>query len=126
VALERAIGEYESVAGWAQGLRDQWGGDPLGEDPEKLESLAAFCEFLGKDPDELLAYCFLRRKATGERFGSVRRRQEVATCLREFRDQSGLQGVAARKLVNDVLSFLIHNGVLIHPAMVSPAGPRTR
>jgi hypothetical protein len=118
VALERAIGEYQSVADWAQGLRDHWGGDPLAEEPEKLEALAAFCDFVGKDPDELLAYCFLRRKATGERFGSVKRREEVAGQLREFRDRSGLEGTAARKLVNDVLSFLIHGGVLIHPAMV--------
>ena len=66
--LDRPIEDFESVEGWAQGLRDQWGGDPLAEDPEKLVSLAAFCEFVDMDPDELLAFCFLRRKATGERF----------------------------------------------------------
>ncbi len=38
--------------------------------------------------------------------------------LREFRDASGLSGTKARKLVNDVLSFLIHNGVLINPGMI--------
>jgi hypothetical protein len=118
VSLERPIGEYESVASWGQGLRDHWGGDPLAEEPEKLEALAAFCDFVGKDPDELLAYCFLRRKATGERFGSVKRREEVAQQLRDFRDRSGLEGAAARKLVNDVLSFLIHGGVLIHPGVL--------
>lgn len=118
MALPRAIADYESVTGWAQGLRDQWGGDPLAEEPEKLEALAAFCDFIGKDPDELLAYCFLRRKATGERFGSVKRREEVARQLRAFRDRSGLEGMPARKLVNDVLSFLIHGGVLIHPGMI--------
>jgi hypothetical protein len=118
VSLDRAIGDYESVAAWAQGLRDQWGGDPLAEEPEKLEALAAFCEFVGKNPDELLAHCFLRRKATGERFGSVKRREEVARQLREFRDRSGLEPMAARRLVNDVLSFLIHGGVLIHPGML--------
>jgi hypothetical protein len=65
-----------------------------------------------------VAFCFLRRKATGERFGSVKRREEVAESLRAFRDQSGLTGTPARKLVNDVLSFLIHNGVLINPGMI--------
>jgi hypothetical protein len=118
VSFDRAIEDFESVAGWAQGLRDQWGGDPLGEDPEKLASLAAFCEFIGMDPDELLASCFLRRKATGERFGSQKRREEVAARLREFRDGSGLDATAALKRVNDVLSFLIHGGVLIHTGMV--------
>lgn len=116
--LERAIEDFESVAGWAQGLRDQWGGDPLAEDPEKLASLAEFCEFVGMDPDALLAFCFLRRKDTGERFGSQKRREEIAARLREFRDQSGLDATAARKRTNDVLSFLIHGGVLIHPGMV--------
>ena len=65
-----------------------------------------------------MAFCFLRRKATGERFGSVKRREEVAERLRAFRDASGLSGTPARKLVNDVLSFLIHNGVLINPGMI--------
>ena len=116
--LDRPIEDFESVAGWAQGLRDQWGGDPLAEDPEKLVSLAAFCEFVDMNPDELLAFCFLRRKATGERFGSQKRREEIAARLREFRDQSELDATAARKRTNDVLSFLIHGGVLIHTGMV--------
>ena len=116
--VERTIEDYASVADWAQGLRDQWGGDPLGEDPEKLASLAAFCEFAGMNPDELLAFCFLKKKATGERFGSQKRREEIAARIREFRDQSGLDATAARKRVNDVLSFLIHGGVLIHTGMV--------
>jgi hypothetical protein len=118
MGLERPIEEYESVHGWAKGLSEQWGGDPLAEEPEKLRSLEAFCEFVGKDPDQLLDYCFLRRKGTGERFGSQKRREEIAQRLREFRDGSGAQGPAARRLVNDVLSFLIHGGVLIHPGMV--------
>ena len=116
--VEGAIEDYASVADWAQGLRDQWGGDPLGEDPEKLASLAAFCEFAGMNPDELLAFCFLKKKATGERFGSQKRREEIAARIREFRDQLGLDATAARKRVNDVLSFLIHGGVLIHTGMV--------
>ena len=116
--LPRPIEEYESVGTWRNGLREQWGSDSLEEEPEKLETLAAFCEMIEKDPDELVAFCFLRRKRTGERFGSLKRREEVVEQLREFRNQSGLTGVSARKLVNDVLSFLIHNGVLMNPGMV--------
>jgi hypothetical protein len=118
VSAERAIADYASVVDWAQELRKQWGGDPLAEDPEKLASLAAFCEFADMNPDELLAFCFLKKKATGERFGSQKRREEIAARLREFRAQSGLPATAARKRVNDVLSFLIHGGVLIHTGMV--------
>ncbi|HVR31028.1 MAG TPA: hypothetical protein VMS86_16015 [Thermoanaerobaculia bacterium] len=118
MTLARPLAEYESVQGWRTGLAQQWGGDPLAEDAEKLLALESFCAFVGKEPDELLAFCFLRRKATGERFGSVERREQVAAWLREWRAQSGLTGAAARKRVNDVLSFLIHGGVMIHPGMV--------
>jgi hypothetical protein len=48
----------------------------------------------------------------------VKRREEVARRLREFRDASGLPEREARTLLNDVLSFLIHGGVLIHPGMI--------
>jgi hypothetical protein len=118
VPLSGPIEEYASIGTWAAGLREQWGGDPLAEEPEKREALEAFCRFLDKDPDELVAFCFLRRKETGERFGSVKRREAVAEQLREFRAASGLSGTKARKLVNDVLSFLIHNGVMINPGMI--------
>jgi hypothetical protein len=118
LVLTKPVREYDSVEGWAEGLRQQWGGDPLAEEPEKLEALGQFCEFIGKDPDVLLAFCFLRKKSTGERFGSVKRREELAAQLRAFRDDAGLPEGDARKLVNDVLSFLIHGGVLIHPGMV--------
>ena len=116
--MDRPIGEYESVAGWGRSLADQWGGDPLAEEPEKLESLAAFCEFIGKDPDELLAFCFLSKKDTGERFGSVKRRDQVLEQIRGFRSQRGGSAAEVRTCVNDVLSFLIHGGVLIHPGMI--------
>ena len=48
----------------------------------------------------------------------MKRREDLAARLRAFRDASGLPDGDARKLVNDVLSFLIHGGVLIHPGMV--------
>ena len=118
MGLPKPIGEYESVGTWAVSLREQWGGDPLAEEPAKLETLQAFCEFSGQDPDELVAFCFLRRRETGERFGSVKRREEVAEQIRTFRSASQLTGTKARKLVNDVLSFLIHNGVLINTGMI--------
>ncbi len=112
------MAEYESVATWREGLREQWGGDPLADEPGKLETLSEFCERIEKNPDELVAFCFLRRRETGEMFGSVKRREKVVELLQGFRAKSGRTGSAAQKLVNDVLSFLIHNGVLINPGMV--------
>ena len=116
--LEKPIEEYETVARWKKALSGQWGGDPLAEEPERLEALGAFCAFTSRDPDELVAFCFLRRKGTGERFGSVKRRDTVLEELRAFRERCGLTGAKARTLVSDVLSFLIHNGILINPGML--------
>ena len=66
----------------------------------------------------LVAFCFLRRKATGERFGSVKRREAVTEQLTAFRDARGLSGGEGKRLVADVMSFLIHNGVMMHTGMV--------
>jgi hypothetical protein len=113
VALADPIESYPSVAAWARALQQQWGGDPLAEEPEKLRTLEAFCRFIDKDPDQLVAFCFLRRKQSGERFGSVKRRGEVLRRLSEFTAESGLHGIQARRQRSQVISFLSHNGVLI-------------
>ena len=68
MGLAKPIESYESVATWSSGLREQWGGDPLAEDAEKLQSLEDFCTLVGRDPDQLVDFCFLRRKETGEYF----------------------------------------------------------
>ena len=91
---------------------------PAERRPGEARGPGRFCASIDKDPDGLLDFCFLRKKATGDRFGSTKRREQVAEWLREWRDASGKTGIEARKLTNDVLSFLIHGGVLIHPGMV--------
>ena len=120
--LPQPIREYESVRDWDRALREQWGGDPLGEEPEKLETLARFCEFSGRDPDEWLAFCFLRKRDTGARFGSTQRRKVLADQIAAFRDDSGVTGLPARRLVNDLLSFFIHGGVLINAGAIPSPG----
>lgn len=118
MGFDKPIEAYETVEAWSARLREQWGTDVLSEQPQKLETVRAFCEFIEKDPDALVAFCFLRRKATGERFGSVKRREAVAEQLSAFRDARGLSGIEGKRFVADVLSFLIHNGVLMHTGMV--------
>ncbi len=121
----RALDSCASVAAWAAGLRAQWGGDPLAEDPERLAALADFCAFARKSPDELVAFCLLRKRETGERFASAARRAEIAAILHAFVDSRGVSGSAARRLVADVLSFFIHNGVLMTPSLVAAPGAQT-
>jgi len=118
MGLAKPITDYETVATWSKGLREQWGGDPLAEEPEKLQTLAEFCDFVGKDPDEVVAFCFLRKKATGEKFGSVKRREEIAAQIKAFRAAGGGSALAGRRRQSDVCSFLIHNGVLMQLGVI--------
>ncbi len=111
--LPRPATEYASVTMWAKSLATQWGGAPLDEDPSRLDALVAFCEFFGKDPDELVQFCFLHRRDTGVRFLSKKRREEVAAKVREYVATTGLKGTEARRRSSNVLSFLSHNGILI-------------
>lgn len=109
--VAQAIARYASVAEWAAGLRERWGGDPLAEESDKLASLEAFCAFIEKDPDALAAFCILRRKATGDRFVSRKRRDTVKQQLAAYHAEAGLTGTPARRHRSDVVSFLLYNGV---------------
>jgi hypothetical protein len=108
---DRPIESYESVKTWRQDLCEQWGGDPIAEEPEKLEALSRFCEFVGEDPDAIIARCFRVRKSDGERVISVKWRAHYADKIREFRDRTPDDN--SRRRAADVLSFLIHNGVAL-------------
>ena len=97
----------------------QWvAGSVLGHDPaevreRKLRILADFCAKVEMAPDELVAFCILRKKTTGERFLSVKRREAINNWLDEFAAEQGWTGKEAVVNANVVRSFLIHNGVLI-------------
>jgi len=109
MALEKPITDFDTVKAWAEGLRNQWGGDPLAEEPDMLAALGAFCDFVSEDPDAIVGKLFRIRKADGERVLSVKWRTHYADKIKEFRAQQ----TNSQRRVPDVLSFLIHNGVLI-------------
>jgi len=108
-----SVTEFASVNAWNEALVHQWGGDPLAEDPSRLEALVRFCDFIEKNPDELLEFCFLRRRDSGEKFPSKKRREEVVAQVRQFVAATDLKGVEARRLRSHIYSFLSHNGILI-------------
>jgi hypothetical protein len=87
--------------------------DPAEVREGKLRILADFCAKVDKKPDELVAFCILRKKETGERFLSVKRRETVNNWLDEFAAEQGWAGKQAVTNANVVRSFLIHNGVFI-------------
>jgi hypothetical protein len=110
MGLSKPIAEFDTVKTWGEGLRKQWGGDLLAEEPEMVEALRDFCDFAGEDPDSIISKLFRIRKEDGERVLSVKWRRHYADKIKEFRAQG--DGTNQRRGA-DVLSFLIHNGVLI-------------
>ena len=108
--LDRPITDFPSVAAWDESLRKQWGGDPLAEEPEKLQALESFCAFVANDPDTIVQRCFRVRKSDGARVLSNKWRTHYADQIKAFRAQGGAEGP---RRAAAVLSFLIHNGILI-------------
>jgi len=102
---------YASVLAWFDGLRQHWGGDPEHDDPERLEIIEAFCLFVEKDPDTIIAECVLMKD--GEKRIRTKGRQRYADLIAQF--QAGVEGSRMKraKWGNTVRSFLIHNGILL-------------
>ena len=111
MALEKPIADFDTVRAWSEGLQNQWGGDPLAEEPEMLAALGDFCGFVDENPDAIVAKLFRIRKADGERVLSVKWRTHYADRIKQFRAQG--DGDTGPRRGSAVLSFLIHNGVLI-------------
>jgi hypothetical protein len=105
---------FESVRTWFQGLRDQWGEDP-DDWSERLEALAAFCAFVGKDPDTVIGEC-LRQVESGKRISSRGRHfynEKIAEWQASLPDDRVKQVQAG----NAVRSFLIHNGIFLQSGL---------
>lgn len=105
------IRDYPTVRRWLRGAGHDK--QPTEVQDKYLGVLAQFVEHTGKNPDELVAFCFLRKRATGEQFVSVKRRVQVNEWIDAFVTDQGWTGKAAVANANIVRSFLIHNGVLI-------------
>ncbi|HEX7164429.1 MAG TPA: hypothetical protein VF223_24690 [Trebonia sp.] len=108
---DQHIESHASVKQWAASAGHHH--DPAEVCEQRLRILAAFCAMVGKQPDELVAFCILRKKTTGEQFLSVKRRETINDWLEEFTAEQGWAGKQAVVNANVVRSFLIHNGVLI-------------
>jgi len=106
-----AIRAAESVRRWFASAGHDRQAAP--EQQRYLRILEDFCACRKTTPDDLVAFCYLRRRAGGERFVSVKRRATVNEWLEEFADEQGWTGKEAVVNANVVRSFLIHNGILI-------------
>lgn len=104
--------EYETVRTWIDGLRAQWGGDPVADDPERLPLLQSFCEFAETDPDAVIAAC-LRVDKAGDKRISVKGRRKYAELIDSFQAASEESRLRKAKRGNTIRSFLIYNGILL-------------
>lgn len=88
-----------------------------GEEPERLsrrlDVLFGFLASVDKAPDDMVAFCFLRKRETGERFVSTKRRAVVNEQIESYVRERGWTGKDAVANANVVRSFLIHNAVPI-------------
>lgn len=104
--------EYDTVRTWLDGLREQWGGDPVADDPERLPLLQAFCEFAEVDPDTVIAAC-LRVDKAGDKRISIKGRRKYAELIDGFQAASEESRLRKAKRGNTIRSFLIYNGILL-------------
>jgi hypothetical protein len=104
--------DYQTVKNWLDGLREHWGGDPASDDPDRLPTMAEFCEFASVDPDTIIDECTRIDKA-GDRRISIKGRRKYAALIDDFQAQSEGRRLQRAKRGNTVRSFLIHNGILL-------------
>ncbi len=99
-----------SIDTWRKGLIEQWGEAPSDFD-QRLEVVARFCQFVGQDPDMLIAACS-REVESGKRI-RIKERRLYTQKITEF--QELLAGDAREKgrAGNVVRSFFIHNGIFM-------------
>ncbi len=112
--LSRPVQEYDTVRTWFQGLREQWGKDPDDWD-QRIQSLAAFCAFAGKDPDTVIEEC-IRHSQSGKRI-SAKGRRFYNDKIAEWQSSLPGDGPAQRRAGNAVRSFLIHNGIFLQSGL---------
>ena len=114
MALAKPIGEYEAVRAWFESLREQWGEEP-DDWGEKTQALDAFCSYVDKDPDTIIAECI--RESESVRKISVKGRRFYNDKIAEW--QASLPGdrTAQGRAGNAVRSFLIHNGIFLQSGM---------
>jgi hypothetical protein len=102
---------HDRVKAWFAGAHHDE--QPDAQQDRYLEILAGFLSHVDHTPDELVAFCFLRKKDTGERFLSQKRRVEVNEWIAGHVDARGWVAKEAVANANVIRSFLVHNGVLI-------------
>jgi hypothetical protein len=101
-----------AVQRWLESLGKQSGKEIPLDDP-RVQLVKGFCEYVGRAPDEVVDYCWLRNRKDGLRSISSKRRRETSENIEEYVKQTGRAGYEATVAANTIRSFLIHNGVFM-------------
>jgi hypothetical protein len=103
--LEKPIGEYARVQLWLEDFEKSWGKGHDGSD--ELSALEAFCEFVDKDPDAIVAELLAPVEGGYEKI-RYKARHRYIELISEFETKE-----EGRQAGNAIRSFLIHNGVAV-------------
>jgi len=103
--LEKPIAEYDRVRLWLEDFEKSWGERHDGS--AELSALEAFCDFVGKDPDAIVADLLTPVEGGYEKI-RYKARHRYIELISEF--EANREG---RQAGNAVRSFLIHNGVAV-------------
>jgi hypothetical protein len=103
--LDKPITDYARVQLWLEDFEKSWGGGHDGS--AELSALEAFCKFVGKDPDAIVADLLTPVEGGYEKI-RYKARHRYIELISEF--EVAQEG---RQAANAVRSFLIHNGVAV-------------
>ncbi len=109
---EAEVRNSESTHRWLASRLDLWG--PKSLDDTLVETLAQFCERVGKTPDQIIDDCLKPGKDRDTFVLRTRARREYMEQVERFEADTG-----SRDRANIVRSFLIHNGVAMNPSILA-------
>ncbi len=109
IALVR---DSESTRRWMASRLGLWGRASVTDDLP--ETLARFCEIVGKTPDEMIDDCLKPGKGGEVLTLRTRARRQYIGQIEQFEADSG-----SRDQANVVRSFFIHNGVAMNPSILA-------
>ena len=101
---------HPRVQRWFKATRAE--NDPAEERQRKLALLAEFCEFIGRDPDDLVTHMLLTNKQGHAAF-SFKKRDAVNVAIDEFVEKRGVAGKDAVVTGNMLRGYLVHNGIFL-------------
>ena len=110
--LPKPIEEYERVKVWFDDFEKSWGDGSDAAASGQLAILSEFCEFVGKDPDAIVAD-LLAPVEGGEKI-RYKARHRYIELIAEFEATNP----GGRPAGNAIRSFLIHNGVAVGTRIV--------